>query len=81
MEDIDSIIKRVLSCAGNIRRQLGPGYLESVYRNAMLIELQKQGLSYEKEKPICVYYDGVLVGDFKADIVVEGVPSWNWKPS
>lgn len=55
MEDIDSIIKRVLSCAGNIRRQLGPGYLESVYRNAMLIELQKQGLSYEKEKPICVF--------------------------
>ncbi len=60
-----------MDCAGAIRRQLGPGYLESVYKNAMLVELCKNRLSYEAEKSIKVYYDGHLVGEYKADIVVE----------
>jgi GxxExxY protein len=38
----------------------------------MLVELEKNGLTYEVEKPINVYYEKVLVGEFKADIVVEG---------
>ena len=62
-----------MDCAGRIRRSLGPGYLESVYKNSMLVELNKNHLSYEIEKPISVYYENVLVGDFKADIVVEGI--------
>lgn len=69
--DIELLIKNVMDCAGRIRRQLGPGYLESVYKNAMLVELHKNGLNYEVEKPINVYYDGILVGEYKADIVVE----------
>jgi len=60
-----------MNCAVNIRRQLGPGYLEGVYKNAMLVELRKWKLDYEVEKPINVYYEGILVGEFKADIVVE----------
>ena len=43
------LIKTVMASAVNIRRQLGPGYLESVYKNAMLVELEKQGLAYEVE--------------------------------
>ena len=69
--DIEMLIKTVMRCAANIRRQLGPGYLESVYKNAMLVELRKNNLEYEVEKPILVYYDNILVGEFKADIVVE----------
>jgi len=69
--DVEGLIKTVMNCTGNIRRQLGPGYLESVYKNAMILELRKAGLDFEIEKPICVYYDGVMVGNFKADIVVE----------
>lgn len=69
--DIELLIKNVMDCAGRIRRQLGPGYLESVYKNAMLVELHKNALNYEVEKPINVYYDGILVGEYKADIVVE----------
>ncbi len=71
MVEIDSLIRMVMDCAVLIRRQLGPGYLESVYKNAMIVELRKHGLSYEIEMPINVYYDNVLVGEFKADIVVE----------
>ena len=67
------LVKTVIECSKNIRRHLGPGYLESVYKNAMLVELKKNGLSYEVEKPINVFYDDVLVGEFKADIVVEKI--------
>lgn len=70
--DVEMLIKTLMACSANIRSKLGPGYLESVYKNAMLVELQKKGLAYEVERPINVYYDDVLVGEFKADIVVEG---------
>jgi GxxExxY protein len=71
--DVEMLIRTVMECSKNIRRVLGPGYLESVYKNSMLVELNKRGLVYEIEKPISVYYENVLVGDFKADIVVEGI--------
>ena len=71
--DVEVLIRTVMECSKNIRRALGPGYLELVYKNAMMVELNRRGLAYEAEKPISVYYENVLVGDFKADIVVEGV--------
>lgn len=71
--DVEVLIRTVMECSKNIRKHLGPGYLESVYKNAMLVELKKHHLSYEVEKPISVFYEDVLVGDFKADIVVEGI--------
>ena len=71
--EVEMLIRTVMECSKNIRRVLGPGYLESVYKNSMLVELNKRGLVYEIEKPISVYYENVLVGDFKADIVVEGI--------
>ena len=71
--DVEVLIRTVMECSKNIRRVLGSGYLESVYKNAMLVEFKKRGLSYEIEKPIKVYYENVLVGDYKADIVVEGI--------
>lgn len=69
--DAERIIPVLMECAKRIRQQLGPGYLESVYKNAMVIELKKCELSYEIERPIDVYYDQQVVGKFKADIVVE----------
>lgn len=69
--DIDELIQCMIDCAKAIRRQLGPGYLEAVYKNAMVIELRKRKLSYQTEKPINVLYDGIVVGSYKADIVVD----------
>lgn len=71
--DVEVLIKTIIECSKNIRKNLGPGYLESVYKNSMLVELNKNGLTYEVEKPINVYYEDVLVGEFKADIIVEGI--------
>jgi len=51
---------------------LGYGFIESIYHNAMIIELVNEGLSVETEKPIAVYYEGKVVGAFAADLVVNG---------
>lgn len=69
--DIEELITKLIECAKNIRRQLGPGYLEAVYKNAMVIELRKNGLAYETEKQITVYYDGIPVGEYRTDIIVD----------
>ncbi len=62
---------KIIECAYKVHNNLGFGFLESVYHNALLIEFKKAGLQAEKEKRIQVYYDSQLVGDFVADIVVE----------
>ena len=52
---------------------LGYGFLERVYGNALLLELTKMGLSVEKQKQIKVYYEGKDVGEYFADLIVEGL--------
>ena len=69
--NIEALITRIIQCAYNVRLNLSAGFLESVYQNALLIELEENGLSAEKEVPINVYYNNVIVGEFRADIVVE----------
>ena len=54
-----------------VHRHFGAGYLEEVYKNALVIELKGLGLECEKEVPIPVEYKGVRVGDYRADIIVE----------
>ena len=61
----------ILHCFYNVYRQLGAGFLESVYLRSMLIELRDAGLSAEAEIPVPVWYKGCDVGQFRADIVVE----------
>ncbi len=51
---------------------MGFGFLESVYEKCLMIELKKVGLQAEEQAPIHVFYDGENVGDFFADIIVEG---------
>jgi GxxExxY protein len=53
-----------------VYNELGDGFLESVYENALYIVLTEQGLSVEKQKDISVFFRGDLVGDFKADLIV-----------
>ena len=69
----DQLITEVIECAKRIRRQLGPGFLEKVYKNAMVVELRKLNLNFETEKLIQVLYDGIIVGEYRTDIIVEGM--------
>ena len=61
---------QVIGLAMKVHRGLGPGFLESVYQKALLYELAQAGFKVESDKPIQVRYEGVIVGDFKADVIV-----------
>ena len=65
------LTSKILDSAYRVHKTLGHGFLESVYQNAMMIELGKRGLRAVKEAPITVRYDGQIVGDFVADLIVE----------
>ena len=61
---------QVIGAAMRVHSALGAGFLESVYQNALILELQKLGLKIDEERPITVRYDGQVVGFFTADLLV-----------
>ena len=69
----ENLTEMIIGSAMRVHRTLGPGFLESVYQKALSHELRQRGLDVQCEKPIQVIYDGVVVGDFTADMLVEGV--------
>ena len=71
VKDIGDLCYRVIGAAMRVQTVLGPGYLEEVYKNSMLVELRSEGLKAEAEVNIPVDYRGVRVGNYKADIIVE----------
>jgi len=62
----------ILGCAYRVSNTLGSGFLEKVYENALAYELGKAGLDTVQQAPLRVTYDGVVVGDYVADLLVEG---------
>jgi GxxExxY protein len=64
------LTQKIIKAAQNVHNTLGYGFLEKVYHNAMVLELRKTELEVVSEKPITVYYDSQVVGDYIADIVV-----------
>ena len=73
MDKDHELTEKVIGLAMKVHRTLGPGFLESVYQKVLAHELRKASLRVECEKPIRVHYDAVVVGDFSADMLVEGV--------
>ena len=69
--EINVITEKIIGAAYTVSNTLGAGFLEKVYENSLVIELKKQGLSVEQQKPLNVYYDNKLVGEYVADIIVE----------
>jgi GxxExxY protein len=67
----EDLTRKIIGCAYAVFNKLGFGFLESVYRKAMMIELGKAGIEVEEERPITVYYDEYVVGKFSADLYVE----------
>lgn len=70
--EIESLIKTIIQCAYNVRMHLAAGFLENVYQKALIIELKEKGIHADTETPINVYYKNEIVGEFRADIIVEG---------
>ena len=62
---------KVIGLAMKVHSGLGSGFLESVYHKALAHELEKAGMRFETEKPLNVFYDSIIVGEFAADFLVE----------
>ena len=76
MEENDVLIPQelidvILTQFYRIYNDLGYGFLERVYQNALYFALVDAGLKCEAEKPIKIYYDGRVIGDYRADLLVE----------
>jgi GxxExxY protein len=65
------LTEKIIGCAMKVHRTLGPGFLESVYQKALAHELAKAGLRVDCKRPLTVIYDGVVVGEFETDMLVE----------
>lgn len=73
MLEHSEVTQKIIGCAMTVHSALGPGFLESVYQNALAHELRKSGFEVECEKRLQVTYDGVVVGDFSADMLINGI--------
>ena len=69
--EYEELTHKIIGAAYKVFNTLGFGFLESIYKNAMVIELAKNNLKVEAEKPLKVYYDNQIVGDFYIDLYVE----------
>ena len=68
---IDELTEKVIGCAYRVHNEMGTGFLEKVYENAMRIEVAEAGFSVKQQVPMPVKYHGNVVGDFYADLIVE----------
>ena len=68
--EYEEVTETIIGCAYRVYNKMGFGFLESVYEKCLLIEMRKAGLDMETQKPITVYYDGEVVGEFVADMMV-----------
>ena len=71
MMEQEQLTERIIGCAMRVHSALGPGFLESVYQKALAHEMRKSGLRIDVEKSLRVNYDGVVVGEFLVDMLVE----------
>ena len=68
----NEITEKIIGAAYKVHNTLGSGFLEKVYQNSLVIEIRALGFGVEVEKPMKVYYHGEVVGNYVADIIVDG---------
>jgi GxxExxY protein len=72
MEETNSITERIIGCCFEVHREIGPGFNEKIYHNALRLLFDQNKLRYETEKEFEVSYLNKKIGSFRADLVVEG---------
>lgn len=71
-EQDDPLTRRIIACAIEVHKRLGPGLLEKLYQEAMVVEMELNGLMVEKNVKVPVEYKGRFIGEYFIDILVEG---------
>jgi GxxExxY protein len=69
----NAITERIIKCAIEVHRQLGPGLLESVYEEALAIECELEGLHVTRQMKIPVQYKGRAIGEYRLDLLIENL--------
>jgi GxxExxY protein len=69
----ESITYKIIACAMEVHRKLGPGYPEYIYHRAMIIEFKLQNVLFEDEYAIRIYYKGEQIGTRRVDFLVEKI--------
>ena len=72
-DDLNALTEQVIGCAFRVSNTLGSGFLEKVYENALAIELRKGGVDVKQQAPIKVLYEGTVVGEYFADLLVSNL--------
>ena len=71
-KSLDLITEKIIGCAFKVGSKLGSGFLENCYENALAYELRKLGLQVEQQVRLKVWYDEIVVGEYIADLIVNG---------
>ena len=66
----EKLTEQIIGCAIEVHKRLGPGFLESIYENAFVLELRKRKLQVEQQREVIVKYDGVEIGRHRLDLIV-----------
>jgi GxxExxY protein len=70
--DAEDLIRQVIGAAIQVHRELGPGYVESFYEEALAVELTERGIPFERQKRLVICYHGRPVGEHRLDLLVAG---------
>ncbi len=71
--ELNQLTERVIGCAIEVHRYLGPGLLENLYESSLCLELEAAGIRHERQKLLPVSYKGRAIGEFRADLIVDSV--------
>ncbi len=67
----ETLTEKIIGCAIEVHKRLGPGFLEAIYENTLIIELQRQKLHIEQQREVIIKYDSVEVGRHSLDLIVD----------
>ncbi|MGA2510768.1 MAG: GxxExxY protein [Candidatus Acidiferrales bacterium] len=71
MDEFNHLTERIIGCAIEVHRNLGPGLLEATYEEAMCVELTDAGVNYKRQLPFPILYKGRILGEYRLDLLVE----------
>ena len=71
MDDINKLTEKIIGCAIEAHRHLGPGLLEATYEAALCVEFEEAGLKYQRQPVFPVVYKGRTIGEHRLDLLVE----------
>ncbi len=71
IDELNEITEKIIGCAIEVHRHLGPGLLERIYEEALCVELELSGVSYQRQLAVPLDYKGRSIGEYRIDLLVE----------